>query len=76
MTPEADFLHALPDAGIPVRDKESVFGTGQRICEALASGKSTDEAAALGVSEQQWSQDQARKAVSIAAQTMCRDGGN
>ncbi|KAA0024104.1 DUF732 domain-containing protein [Antrihabitans cavernicola] len=75
MTPEADFLKALPQAGVPVRDVESVYGTGQRICKAVNAGKSDDDAAKFGVDEQQWTEEQAKTAVSIAKRGMCA-GGN
>ena len=74
MTPEANFLDALPGADIPVRNNEAVFGTGQRICRALAGGQSEADAVKIGVDEQRWTEEQAKAAVSIAQKTMCVNG--
>lgn len=73
MTPEADFLDALPAAGIPFKNNESAFGTGQRICKALAAGESDDAAAKVGIEEQGWNTEQAKKAVELAKKGMCED---
>lgn len=70
-TPESSYIEALPPAGVPVREAESVVGTGQRICKALSAGQSLSMAAQFGIDEQPWTPEQANTAVAIAANFLC-----
>ena len=76
LNPESAFVAELRAASILVRNDEGAIGTGQRMCEALTSGESLDTATAFGTEEHPWTPDEAKKAVTIAASTLCPENAD